>query len=261
MAKLGRFIDGKGLPDAGPPPRSPAKSGGTGKEREGDFKAWIEALGDITTGIGIASYNAQIVAAEAVANLLRNHLSQGVGDSRAEYSEFITGIKRPALSSLARHVIVERPKQMRATAGQFSKGFAPAVVTFHPAWQRIAFELEHGKYWEPNKNARLALKLQAQANGFQPAGDKVKVWVLPPRPFSHILVGPEAHQTVLDIATKAVAGDLDTSDGSDSTPDWKKYLDENESEFQEIQTVNIDDFTNVLADPHGTDWADLIDYD
>lgn len=201
------------------------------------FEDWIAKINRV---MGVMqndlSYNTQILCAEAVAHLLREHLRNGVEPKLSPFTMALNrsrpGQANPAtvasaagfgLVTLAKHVIVQKPGRNRVgyvaktattkgVPGVYARGYRPAVVSFDgEKWDKIAYTLEKGSQWTPSKEARAKLMAAAFVNGLKSDGAMktgTGVWILPPRPFSHVLVGPEAQRVVRQIIDAALDGDI-----------------------------------------------------
>lgn len=228
---------------------------------DADWERWIRGLNSVTSVLGVAAYNIQVLAAERIADMLRKFLMDGVDPPLSPLTVALKGGREPALSSLARHVIVERPKQRRGAGGKFSTGFHPAVVTFHKEYEKIAFFLEKGSRWEPSQRLRMALIRRA----IDAAGSKGAVleegmgsggvWILPARPFMHILTGPAARAELLKVAEMVFSGRVAKRERMSVRPEIE------ESEGESPQFVSFDTVEGVLGDTPWDTIEDMIEFD
>ncbi len=238
------------------------------------FDQWIGKLNKVMPFLGAGlAMKSQLVAAEAVAGMLRHYLAEGVdpapsGMTIGLNNNFIgpkdeLSARRDAgasLATLGRHLIVEKPKQLRAgiragkaNSTRFTKGFSPCIIRFeNDKWDRIAYTLEHGRVWLPPEKLRRALFFKSIHGGFVPNLDKKGAWSTPARPFSHILTGREAQRIVQETATAALAGNLRKKQA-----EWKEKYEDSHDHAKS----NIDDLADVLqADDGEDDWTDLVTF-
>lgn len=269
------------------------RSGGIGHIGKGagntiTFPEWIKKLNGVIPFLGKdLPYKSQVAAGEAVANLLRNFLLEGVDPSLSGMTIGLhknrLGVSdaqkasRPlmdhddrrteghALAALAPHVKVNRPPKMRTRGGKakdgkpgfpgvFAKGYAPCTISFDSeSIDKIAYVLEHGRIWKPPDNIRKALVTKAVEGGWQP-GEKSTTgyWEIPPRPFSHVLVGPEAQRIVRQVAEAALMGNL------------KQVMAKRKELYIDAMShagADVDALSDVLADDSAEeDWTDLIEF-
>ena len=248
------------------------------------LEQWSQKLGKVMPFLGAGlSYKAQIAAAEGVAGLLRNYLLEGVDpplsgftigrrhDKMASTGAFPAqdhedrSLGGMALASLAPHVKVNKPKQMRTRGappkngkpgypGVFAKGFQPCTISFDSEkYDRIAYVLEHGMLWKPPDKIRGRLMGQAIEGGFSPTEKNTTgYWEIPPRPFLFILAGPEAQRIVRQTAEAAMMGTLK----KEILKRKEKYVDS-----MEHASVDVATFAETMASGDGEeDWTDLIQF-
>lgn len=259
---------------------------GKGKDETITFPEWIAKLNRVMPFLGKdLSYKAQIVAAEGVAGLLRAYLLDGVDPALSGMTVGLhknrLGINKPetasrpltehddrrvegsALAALAPHLVVKSPPKMRTRGGKakdgkpgfpgvFAKGYAPCTISFDSdKTDKIAYVLEHGRIWKPSEGIRKALMGRAIEGGFKPSEKSTTgYWEIPPRPFSHILVGPEAQRIVRKTAEAVMMGTL----RQEIRKRKELYVD-----AMDHAGTDISELSETLgADDGGEDWTDLI---
>jgi hypothetical protein len=226
---------------------------------EGGFEEWISGLENVMTWVGTNAFRAQVNAAEAVADLLRNFLAAGVEPELSPMTIALAGVKRPPLAALAKHVITKRPTQRRLK-GKFAAKFHPSAVTFEDGWHRKAFVLEKGAIFVPPTRVRYALMqkvLQVDPSFLQNEGMGTGgVWILPARPFSHVLTGQEAKGIVRETVLAAFSN-RPTPAEKNGRPAWMDVVEE---EIDDREVFSYDDIAGGLADPSSLDAFDLIEF-
>lgn len=251
------------------------EKGGLGQVGDGSaisFAEWIKKLNRVMPMLGLdLAYKAQIAAAESVAWLLRKHMLEGIDPP---LSGMTIGLaknriyEKPgamedhdarrtdgmALAALARHIKVNRPAKMRkghrkardgrpGSPGVFAKGYAPCTISFeNEHWDKVAYVLEHGRIWLPPKATKQALMMKAIEGGFVPhekQAGKDDVWIIPARPFLHVLSGPAAQKIVKDTAQAALMGNLK----QEMAKRTSKYVD-----TMDMMRKEVEDFDQVMSD-------------
>lgn len=247
---------------------------GKGKGNTITFDDWIRKLNRIMPFLGAdLSYKAQIAAAEGVANMLRKFLLEGVDPKLSGMTIGLhknrlglsdpTRASRPimdhddrrvdgmALAALAPHVKVNAPPKMRTRGGKakdgkpgfpgvFAKGYGPCTISFDSEkYDKIAYVLEHGRFWKPPDGIRKALMAKAIEGGFSPSEKSTTgYWEIPPRPFSHILTGAEAQRIVRKTAEAAMMGTLK----QEMAARKEAYID-----VMDKARADIEDFDQVMS--------------
>lgn len=282
-SSLGRMT---GSTSSSPPKRSITPISQTKEEREGAFKDWIFKLDNVLVFLESAAYDAQVRAAEAVAALLRNELAEGKFNdpplsplsAALGTTDRAPGKSSRALMTLAKHVIVTRPKAARVKKatkggnrpGTFTGKYEPATVGFKKDFQHIAFELDQGAI--RNVPAGLARKLMEIAkikSGWEKIGNERspsvmikdtegnekahKVWIVEGRNFSSVLVSAEAEERVRRVAEAAFGG----KNGQTDVEHWEDILKDVNSGMGEGTGSfdNIDDFSG--GNSGALDWDSL----
>ncbi|KKL73183.1 hypothetical protein LCGC14_2077480, partial [marine sediment metagenome] len=206
--------------------------------------------------------------AQKVADMVRNYLATG-GDGTFEGLSFMTktiyGFDPPPLKRLARHIIVEIPKQRRNVKGQFQSGFHPAVITVEKGWERIAFTLDRGAIIIPTPKQRAMLFARVhEAYGKQLPENQGRssggVWVMPARPWSHLFASSDIPKIFQDVAETVFSGKTAKRDQQAPKEAWR---DAYEEEFSPIEFVSWDDVSGVVQDHGmaGEGWDEMIEFD
>ena len=230
-----------------------------------DWESMIAVMGQIMAFIGEGAYAVQIRAAEAVADRLREYLESG-GDGSfdllSKTPQILVG-DRPPLFGLGKHVIVKKPKRARTAGGVnpqtgagfpgvFKSTFEPAIITFEEGWEEIAFRLNKGYYIVPTKAQRrwfYGMLSRAEPSWRELLGKvggvKGDVWLVPPRPFDHILSGPESESLAKEIAQQYFKGDIthDIVTARKISLGTKKF-----PKPVLLQRAQIDDLEQVMGD-------------
>ncbi len=226
---------------------------------EDNWQEFVDKLGSVMSWIGVNGYKAQVLAAEHVADILRNYLAEGgygeLAPLRDATIQSIGGKFRQPLAGLARHIIVLKrpsklPKQAHGAGGRFTSGFHPTQITFEKVgnkdYGQIAFDLNYGKIWIPTPNQKRYLQARIIESGGAPPERKEQgivgvqePWMMEPRPFLHILTGPEAHAQVAKVVEGVFSGKITKRDMR-----WKNA--HIPSDEEPAKTVNYDDVQDWL---------------
>lgn len=240
-----------------------------GSGQQISFDDWIARLNRaIPTIGGVIPAKMQIAMAEAVVDELKAYLEEGVDPSLSPFTVALSG-DHPALATLANHIKISRPKPMRigyrpakdgvpGNPGVFSKGTLPCEIGFEtPEWDRIAYFLEHGAVLRPPDQLRKALIAKAQQAGFKLEEDMGSggYWIVPPRPFSHVLTSSSVQKRLKKIAMDVMTGRYIPRRAKGDKPAWMR---EYEAPAPKPRFVNIDDLSEVLS-ADTNDWTDLIE--